>query len=83
MSHPYAKASGDKPRVVAYGGAERRAAHGDLESPEPGLIHPRREAVGVWAAPASARPATMGRKRRRAAALQIEQPGYNILTSES
>ena len=47
MSHPYAKASGDKPRVVAYGGAERRAAHGDLESPEPGLIHPRREAAGV------------------------------------
>ena len=52
----------------------RSAAHGDLESPEPGLIYPRREAVGVLAAPASARPATMGRKLRRAAALQIEQP---------
>ena len=26
-------------------------AHGDLESPEPDLIHPRREAVGGLAAP--------------------------------
>ena len=47
----------DERRVVAEGAAERRAAHGDLESPEPERISPRRppsprlwrasEAVGV------------------------------------
>jgi len=65
---------GLKPRFVAEGAAERRAAHGDRESPEPERIHPRGKPVGVLAAPASARPATMGRKRRRAAALQMNSP---------
>ena len=30
------RGSGNEPRFPAWGAAERRAAHGDLESPEPG-----------------------------------------------
>ena len=36
-----------EPRFVVAGAAERRAAHGGLESPEPERIHPRGESVGV------------------------------------
>ena len=72
------------------GAAERRAAHGDLESPEPGwgaeqhrAQRARLQRGGISSRGTGASRLHWGRKRRRAAALQMEQPGYNILTTES